>query len=246
MSGEINRGCDGADARAAYRARAWNARDAHPQHADTIGSVLSESSSVQQDEAATQLAADLSGRYGPFSVRFAGSHSGAAVSVNGLIYDSDDHNVGAVARRFTRDPENNEIVVHHDYLALDLGARRRHFARALQHALEPYYRRSGAGRIELLATDDGSYVWAIQGYEWDPSPDRLQRSLANVRTAADRLRPASTHADRLLLDIIIESLDPEVDDLPSPADLANQSTGDTPNLGETLMRGADWWGVRYL
>lgn len=96
MSGGIDRSSDGADARAAYRACAWNARDAEPQYADTIGSVLSASGSARQDKAAQQLAADLSGRYGPFSVRFAGSHSGAAVSVNGLIYDSDDHNVGGV------------------------------------------------------------------------------------------------------------------------------------------------------
>lgn len=56
----------------------------------------------------------------------------------------------------------------------------------------------------------------------------------------------TTSADQELLQAVIDSLHPQVDDLPSPQRLAMLSTDDSPKLGRILMRRAQWYGVLYL
>lgn len=115
--------------------------------------------------------------------------------------------------------------------------------------MELYYRRSQAERIELYAAlEDGGFLWAIAGYVWDLLPSRLEESLRNVREAAQSMQrdPTTALTDYHLLGVVIESLHPEVDDLPTPRELAVLSTATSPNLGETLMRQAHWYGVMYL
>lgn len=59
--------------------------------------------------------------------------------------------------------------------------------------------------------------------------------------------PATTPSDQALLRAVIDSLHVYIDDLPSPQRLAGGlSTADAPNLGRTMMRRAEWYGVRYL
>jgi len=205
--------------------------------------------------AAERLAADLSGRYGPFALQFIGEDAGT-VKLEGTIYDcmstesaDTSKKAGGLVRRFCRDPETSEVVAHHDLLYLHKWARRRNFSTAFWDEIRPYYQKSGVARIELFASlDDGGFVWARAGYSWDPEGSRLEESLANVRGAAERMEAAAstTPADRMLLRAVIDSLHPYVDDLPSPQQLAMLSTDDSPNLGRTLMRQAEWYGVMYL
>jgi hypothetical protein len=188
-------------------------------------------------------------------LQFTGQHTGT-VKLDGTVYDctpsgsaDTGKRAGGVLRRFCRDPETSEIVAHHDLLYLEKWARRRKFSTALWDEIKPYYQKSGVARIELLASlDDGGFVWARAGYSWNPEVSRLEKSLASVRGAAERVAAAAstTPADRMLLRAVIDSLHPYVDDLPSPQQLAMLSTDDSPNLGRILMRQAEWYGVMYL
>lgn len=229
----------------AYRTQDWVARAGRPLCADPLGIILS-------TRQADRLAEDLSGRYEPFAVEFVGQHTGA-VRLDGTIYEGETAEnlkpAGYIVRSFRRDLETSEICAHHEHLALYHWARRRGFSSALWKEIRPYYCKSGVGRIELYASlDDGGFVWARAGYVWDPTESRLTESLANVRTVAEQMAShhAITPADRALLEAVIESLHPSVDDLPSPLQLAMLSTSDSPNLGRTLMRQAHWYGVLYL
>lgn len=240
----------------AYRTQNWVTRAGRPLCAQPLGGVLDARQGEAPDHtAAERLAADLSGRYGPFALQFTGQHTGTA-KLEGTVYDCTPgetadaiKEAGGVNRRFCRDLETSEIVAHHDLLYLRKWARRRNFSTALWDEIRPYYEKSGVARIELHASlDDGGFVWARAGYSWDPEVSKLEKSLASVRKAAELMesKPATTPADRALLRAVIESLHPYVDDLPSPQQLAFLSTDDSPNLGEILMRQASWCGVMYL
>jgi GNAT superfamily N-acetyltransferase len=225
--------------------------------AESISSVISArvGDNMPDNSAAERLALDLSGWYRPFAVQLVGQHSGT-VRLDGSIYDDPRPNdrgdikpVGGLTRRFCRDGESRGIVAHHDLLYLYNGARRRGFSTKLWLEIEPYYRKSGVERIELLAAlDDGGYVWARAGYVWDRDPEKLEKSLENVRKRAEQMesRLDATPADQALLRAVIDSLYVHIDDLPMPQQLAALSTPDSPNLGRTLLRGAHWYGVRYL
>jgi hypothetical protein len=241
---------------AAYRTQNWVTRAGRPLCAEPLGGVLNAGQGGPPDHVASdQLAADLSGRYGPFALQFTGQHTGT-VKLDGTVYDctpsgsaDTSKEAGGVLRRFCRDPETSEIVAHHDLLYLHKWARRRKFSTALWDEIKPYYQKSGVARIELFASlDDGGFVWARAGYSWDPEVSRLEKSLASVRRAAEQMEssPAMTPADRALLRAVIDSVHPYVDDLPSPQQLAMLSTDDSPNLGRNLMRQAQWYGVLYL
>jgi GNAT superfamily N-acetyltransferase len=216
-----------------------------PRFADRIGTVLD---SVDAD-AVTRLADDLSGIYGPFALRFDGESFGDAVDLTGRVLSGGTQQVGDICRRFRRDSESHQIVVHHDLQNLYPEARNQGFGSALWVKMEAYYRRSGVDRIELWAAlEDGSFLWAISGYLWDMSPEKLEESLLSVRNAAARMQRDMALAvpDYDWLGAVIESLHPEVDELATPGELALHSSDTAPNLGETLMRQAHWHGVLYL
>ncbi len=237
--------CDG------YRSQEWATRVGKPLCADKLANVFS----GRLDEGATeptaikQLAADLSGRYGLFRVRFSGQHDHGTLTLNGIIYDDVGTEAGQIIRRFFRDPETSGIVAKHDLQSLHDWARGREFGSTFWREVKPYYARSEVERIELYADlENGGLAWARAGYDWDRDESRLERSLQNVRAVAERME-ADSHTgpdDELLLRAAIDSLHPGILDLPTPLQLAMLSTPKWPNLGEILMRQAHWYGVMYL
>ncbi len=172
----------------AYRAQHWSVRAARPLCAESVAIVISawQAGARVGNISAERLAQDLSGRYEPFSVQLVGEHTGT-VRLDGSVYDDAQAGeagdppepVGGLIRRFSRDVETSEIVANHDLLYLYPRARRRGgFSTSLWREIEPYYRASGVARVELQATlEDGGYVWARAGYDWDPTPWKLERSL---------------------------------------------------------------------
>lgn len=250
-----------------YRASDPSTRDAATRYADPLDEIVEAATKNPNDDGpAKQLAEDLSGRYEPYTVRWTGSvrtkwqfgfDAGKYVLLDGRIFDNDDepiggddNSIGICLRKFYRDDkEPPRLVVENERLELEEFARRRGFSNALYDELGRYYRRSHVDLMTVHATDDGGYTWALKDFDWDPDPVRLGWSLDNVRRRMKGLiaGPATHPDDQLLLRQICDRL--KEDDLgkgcPTPKELADLRGVDT-ELGQTVMLGIDWHGIRWL
>ena len=145
--------------------------------------------------------------------------------------------------------DEGRLVVENERLELEDFAQRRGFSTALSKELEHYYRRSGVDLMTVQATEIGGYTWAREGFDLDPDPVLLQRSLDNVRRRIQGLiaDTGTDPADRQLLRQIYDRL--KEDSLgkgcPTPKELADLRGVDT-KLGEKVMIGIDWHGIRWL
>jgi GNAT superfamily N-acetyltransferase len=248
-----------------YRACDPSTRDVATCYADPLDVVVDAAiKNVYDQGPANQLAKDLSGRYGPYTVRWEGSgntkwlfgfDSGKYVQLDGLIFDEDDDpvggddtSVGLCRRKFYRDDEGR-LVVENDRLELEEFAQHRGFSTALSKELEHYYRRSGVDLVTVHATEIGGYTWAREGFDWDPNSVSLRSSLDDIRRRIEGLiADAGTDpADQVLLRQICDRLNE--DDLgkgcPTPKELADPRGVDT-ELGKKVMIGIDWHGIRWL
>jgi hypothetical protein len=254
-----------------YRASDPSTRDAATRYADSLDVVVDAATKNASDQGpAKQLAEDLSGRYGPYTVRWKGSastrwlwgiDSGTYVLLEGRIFDDDiepigddDKSIGNCRRKFRRDDEGH-LVVDNEHLELMKPAQRKGFANALYKELETYYRRSRVDLMTVHATNIGAYTWALKDFNWDPSPVSLDNPVSLTWTF-ERIRgriegliaDAGTHpGDKLLLRQICDRLKEE--DLgkgcPTPRELAELPGVDT-ELGQKVMKGIDWHGIRWL
>jgi GNAT superfamily N-acetyltransferase len=248
-----------------YRASDPSTREAATRYADALDVVVDAAiKNVYDQGPAVQLADDLSGRYGPYAVRWKGSastkwlwgvDSGKYVLLEGQIFDDDnepigddDKSIGSCQRIFYRDDEGH-LVVENDHLELQKFAQQRGFSTALSKELEQYYRRSGVDYMIVHATEIGGYTWAREGFDWDLNSVSLPSSLHEVRRRIEGLiADAGTHPDdKLLLRQICDRL--KEDDLgkgcPKPKELADLKGVDT-ELGKKVMIGIDWHGIRCL
>ncbi|WP_322786874.1 toxin glutamine deamidase domain-containing protein [Mycolicibacterium septicum] len=199
-------------------------------------------------ERVQQLAADLSGRYGPYRVEMfraiANERSGEVI-VGGAILNGDEE-IGFMQVTFVRDGDGN-LVAHQNVIEIpDTDFRGKGFSKALRAQLEGYYAISGVDRVELRTEQDGGYAWARQGFTWNPDPAKLQASLDSVRNAALQLRDQVSPDARVVLDDLVQRLDPSRPDFPEPFDVAALATAEEPHLGRDLLTGTHWSGVRYL
>ena len=231
-----------------YRSQDKAARKANTSYADSLSDVVDAIASNPQCRGpAEQLADDLSGRYGPFAVKWRSVEDTTEVVIYGEILSGSGDLIGKGARSFYRD-HAGYLVVHNDLLWLEAAARRQGFATALYDELERYYRRSGVDVITVHASlDDGGYSWAQYGFDWDPR--RIAESFTNIRGRIDDLlRNANvTDADKQLLAKFRRRLDHRDpgQEWPTPNELANLH-GDDPQLGRRLMRGSSWYGIYPL
>lgn len=164
--------------------------------------------------------------------------------------------------------------VFHDFLELDRAYRGQGFSTAFSEFSEAYYKANGVRRVELhAALDDGGYVWAKAGYTWDtnyyktnpfsptPSPvvDQIDRLINyNGPGSGGGMSEMTEDQMRILRDWRERLSQPDSSKWPSPADMANVktdptrgrtdtlATGKTGTLGETVLRGVDWFGVKFL
>ncbi|MBF6169772.1 hypothetical protein IU486_34430 [Streptomyces gardneri] len=201
----------------------------------------------------------LERQYGPYHVRNVGAFFErgstqfgqtypATVTMSAEIRDSSGADAGLLMYEFWRDSDgllvaNNEVTVLAD------GFRGKGFSTAFSSAIENYFRRSGVHRIELQASrEDGGYHWAKAGYDWNPDPVMLQRSVNLISNRIDKviddgLVPSGNDVARLME--MKSRFDGPVSGYPSPLELALLE-GDDPKLGETLMRGSIWFGMKKL
>ena len=235
-----NRGRDG------YRARDRFARDAETRYADPLGEVVDHMANDYR-RPAEQLAEDLSGRYGPFAVRWQSVPRHGRVVLEGEIFNDRVARVGRSVRTFYRDRQGY-LIVSNDYLKLEEAARGQGFATELYDELERYYRRSGVDVITIhAALENGGYTWARRGFDWDPA--ELGGSFANVRRHIDQLisDPQTHPNDQELLSQMRDRLDEDDpgEEWPTPNELA-QLRGEDPQLGRKLMVGTNWYGILPL
>ncbi|MGW5388505.1 hypothetical protein [Nocardia sp. NPDC003963] len=198
-----------------------------------------------------RLKAILSGfnqRYGLFDVHVA--QAGYLRDRPGFDYHASvrapgEGMIGMLQRKIYYD-EQGKIVVEN--VMMDLfgkDATGKGFATSFNSAMESYYRRCGVDRIKVFATDDGGYVWARAGYEFDLTPEKLESSVSSITTKIRTIYNDCSDAERIELDDMLSRFERKrVVDYPTPNELA--SLGHDGALGERLMKDTAWHGVRVL
>lgn len=190
----------------------------------------------------------LNQQYGPFRIKITDANyftKSAAkgrpgFTFMGVVYDDKENVVGTFGRKIYED-RKGKIVAYNNSLLMT--RTRTGFATAFNTAMENYYRRCGVHRVELHAVQDGSYVFARQGFEFDRDRQFLRDTVNSIKA---RVAEMQCHpADRQLLSDILERFNGRVKNYPSPRELADLS-GHDPALGETLMKGVIWRGVKFL
>ncbi|WP_327146966.1 GNAT family N-acetyltransferase [Nocardia sp. NBC_01327] len=159
-----------------------------------------------------------------------------------------EQSAGIISHCFSRDDEG-KLVVENRVICLWPEFRGKGFSTEFSKAIEEYYRRSGVDRIELYADlQDGGYTWARAGFGWDLDPGKLRGSVNSIRAQISHLvtsTPGLSSADKAQLDDILARFQGHVAGYPSPNELVSLS-GDEPNLGEKIMRGSKWHGMKKL
>ncbi|MGA5534144.1 alpha/beta hydrolase [Mycolicibacterium nivoides] len=227
-----------------YRAQDPTTRRVDSTYAQPLGQIVD---SFDADQV-QQLAADLSGVYGPYRVemfRAVADERAGEVIIGGAIISGDEE-IGFTQQTYVRDRDGN-LVAHQNVVDIPNKAfRGKGFAKALVAQLDQYYAISGVDRIELRTEQDGGYAWARQGFSWNPDPAKLRASVDNVRNSALRLRGQVSPEAQAVLDDVMRRLDPSRPDLPEPIDLAALATKQEPHLGRDLLTDTYWSGVKYL
>jgi glycerophosphoryl diester phosphodiesterase len=227
-----------------YRGQDPLGREVNTSYADDLGDVIDNASDRTRVQ---QLAADLTGVYGPYRVEMfrAEVSSEGEVIVGGYIR-SGDYEIGFMQYSFYRDAAG-DLVAHHDVVEIDDQRYKfKGFSRAVAAQLDPYFARSGVDRIELRTEQDGGDVWARRGFTWNTDPAKLQESLDSVKSAAENLYHWVSDDGKAALRDVVARLDPGHPRLPEPIELATLATADEPDLGRQLMHGTMWHGVKHL
>ncbi|MFE7798713.1 hypothetical protein [Nocardia sp. NPDC057440] len=225
-------------------------------HMPPLGDLLDKAQTGKVDDLElTRAFKGLERQYGPYRVADvrAWSEEGWTddakryLFMEAKIRDSDGAEVGKLLRNFERDSEGKLVAIN-EIMELEEHARGKGFSTVFSASVENYYRRSGVDRIELRAEDDGGYVWAKAGYDWDPDPHKLAKSVDYIQQRIDKVIAdgrVPSDADVALLEGIKQRFRGPVIGFPSPQELALLA-GDDPKLGDTVMRGSIWFGMKKL
>ncbi|MFQ6398471.1 hypothetical protein ACLMAJ_34155 [Nocardia sp. KC 131] len=173
----------------------------------------------------------------------------AEVSFTGQLRDADGADAGSVLYSFYRD-DRGRLVVKNNLTELNDGFRGKGFSTAFSGSTEEYFRRSGADRILVTAAlADGGAAWAKAGYDWDDDPHNLATSIGNMKARIgeflDELDAPISDRDAALLRDMRTRFDGPSTGFPSPQELV-MLAGDNPKLGDDLMRGSTWHGMKTL
>lgn len=199
----------------------------------------------------------LERKFGPYHVRdvsamyverYDNGFEQLQLEVRGDIFDADGNPIGDFHRQYFRDAEGR-LVANHESFKLDEAHRGHGFSLAFSKSMEDYYRRSGVDRIEICARDeDGGVAWARAGYDWDPDSTRYRISVENLTARIDDMISRTgefSAADRAELAALKEGLARSYALAPSPTEIVTLR-GDDGKLGEKLMRGSTWYGMKKL
>lgn len=178
-------------------------------------------------------------------------------TIKGNVYDKTaGKNVGGFIRKFkpiTKPPYHEEVtgvLVEHVSLLMDRSARGRGFGTDFSQRSEALYRDMGIDHIELLAVMDGGYAWARAGYDWMPDSSGNY----NIRLREDHIGEMMAQAQRegrngdaqRLLDLATNVAEQNMAAVPSPSELAAWVDSTGAPIGEAILRGSQWVGIKRL
>ncbi len=182
----------------------------------------------------------------------------AGFKFSAAVHDENGSRIGRIERKIYTD-SHGRIVVNNSYMALVETATGKGYGKSVTSGLENIYRRNNVHRMELRATKRGGYAWAQADYRLNPRASLREESLsptpAHLMDAVDyspsigdrinAIYDSASSYDKALLDSMRDRFNGPANDCPSPQELANLS-GTNPRLGETMMTGATWHGVKIL
>ncbi|WP_063061641.1 hypothetical protein [Nocardia sienata] len=199
----------------------------------------------------------LERQFGPYHVRdvsamyverYDDGYEQLQLELRGDIFDADGNPIGDFHRQYFRDADGR-LVANHESFKLHEDYRGQGFSLAFSNSMENYYRRSGVDRIEICARDeDGGVAWARAGYDWDPDSTRYRISVENLTARIDDMISRTDEfsaADRAELAALKEGLAKPYSLAPSPTEIVTLQGADG-KLGEKLMRGSTWYGMKKL
>jgi predicted ABC-type ATPase len=180
-------------------------------------------------------------------------------SVMGSIVDSDGEVVGEFSREFRLD-EDGRLSVYHSLLRItDDSYKGTGFGSEFTKQSDDFYRRMGVESVSVHAAWDGSYFWAIQGFEWDveyaggDKYDILSGVPGNLQMALEDAKADGRTKDvEKLQDIIERMAGLEIDDpnFPSVLEIAKLQSED-PALNDRkwmkeILYNTLWHGRKYF
>lgn len=238
---------------AEYRRQDPRTRLAQARFAQTVREVMAD------PDTADQLAADLSGIYGPCRIEMTQEHFdegdvedqmwavGRGIPTFGpSIYGDvlfEDEYVGTI-HWWVKPGKLGVLTVEHQlFITGDYPVRE--FTDAVAREIEPYLRRSGAVWMDSTTSGKAAYAAAARGETWNPDPELLAQSLNEVKRSAGELWAHASDATRRVLDEIVTRLDPDGTDIPTPIELAALAAPDQPHLGRQLLEGTGIYDADY-
>lgn len=234
---------------AEYRRQDPTKRQAQARYAQRLDEVLA---GVGLNPAGPdQLAADLSGVYGPCRIDMTQEHfdsghvedqmdaiaSGIPLFGPSIYGDVlfEDQRVGTIHWWVKPDKLGVLTVEHQLFITGDFPVRE--FTDAVAREIEPYLLRSGVVRIDVTTAGETFYAAAARGETWNPDPELLAQSLNEVKRSADELWALASDATRGVLNKVVARLDPDGTDIPTPLELAALSAPGEHHLGRQLLEG---------
>ncbi|MGC5664937.1 hypothetical protein ACN261_31605 [Micromonospora sp. WMMD723] len=200
--------------------------------------LLRTGTSGDRDRLEREWASVLDGEYAGLTVRTTGAMTdqfddGPGVMAAADIFDSTGERVGEVVRAIVDGPDGPYAV--HALMELEPHVQGGGFARAMNSALERWYRQAGVTHIELKANIHiGGYAWAKAGYDFKDPTDAVR--------IIGRLEDFIARAERGLLAIPADRLDEQIaaaEALIERARTGTFGTADYPSAYEVAMLG--WW-----
>lgn len=162
---------------------------------------------------------------------------------DGSIYDANGECVGDFKRTFRDDGvvAHNNMYIHEDH-------HRTGFGTAFNEAAYELYRELGFHTVTVCTDDDGSYVWAKAGFEFDDDAEYNMGADArkSIPQAMEDTAPSLNDADRervLRMAADFRAGNPTV----TIQDIANLTADNARNLGEQILKsGVSWPGKKNL
>jgi hypothetical protein len=186
---------------------------------------------------------------------YAPSYDGDDLTVEGSLLDGyEGYTIGRFQRKFMQDGKGG-IKVSHELLEIDddsyQGAG---FSKTFNRNAENYYITHGIDRIDVhAALDGGGYTWASSGFDFDTSPNNLNKSRVNLdyrtQTYLDNVPIIPPRVRGQIENLRSRiNLDPSNPDFPTPKEFAD--IGRLPGAetwpGKVIMRGSNWYGTKTL
>ncbi|TMR22050.1 hypothetical protein ETD86_12825 [Nonomuraea turkmeniaca] len=232
-----------------------------PPAADDLATLIPETATFDAAHIRERLRTLVEGhRFGPYTVEVVGAKpTFNADDGTGTLWwradilDSDGRTVGHAIRSWRRHPDGT-VTEHNDALHLDRDARGSGFASAWGAHLERAYWASGFDHSTVhAAMDDGGYVWASAGYNFDNATD-AEGILGKLRLLVASDTPPLDAATRAAANKILERATLHTFGQPGyPSAREISQLGRRPGqrlrehvwLGSAVMRGSAWHGIKH-